>query len=109
MEYLFQIDNALFIERGGLFESEGIGNVISLINFNDYELIFNLHHIFTKNAQMKHSDFDQDDNFDFVRILLSTTQHHDNNGLYDAYEFLLGPYEAVVFEICWFFDALLCL
>ena len=108
MEYLFHIDNALFIERGGLADSEGIRNVISLINFNDDELIFNLHDIFTKNAQMKHSDFDPDDNFYFLRILLSTTQHHDNNGLYDGYEFLLGPYEAVVFEICWFFDALLC-
>ena len=102
MEYLFHQDNALFIERGGLSNSEGIRNVISLINFNNNELIFNLHDIFTKNAKMEYLNFDPDDNFDFVKILLSTTQHHDINGLHDAYEFLLGPYEAVVFEFCVF-------
>ena len=90
MEYLFHQNNALFIERGGI---DGIGNVISLINFNEDELIFNLHDIFDN----------QDDHFDMLlKILLSTTQHHDINGLYDAYEFLLGPYEAVVFEFCVF-------
>ena len=42
LEYLFHQNNALFIERGGI---DGIGNVISLINFNEDELIFNLHDI----------------------------------------------------------------
>ena len=87
LEYLFHQNNALFIERGGI---DGIGNVISLINFNEDELIFNLHDILGGS----------DDNFDILKIHLSTTQHHDINALYDSYEFLLGPYEAVVFEFC---------
>ena len=62
--------------------------IVTVANFNSRALSLDLVEVFGSSAA----------SYDYVKVLLSTTQFHEMNGLYNAHSFDLGPYESVIFQ-----------